>query len=64
MPTVAALARDTRVSRSMSMQQEAIQVYTDWRRDGVMRPIFAVGKPTIDKYIAEQPKLQNTSSTS
>jgi oligoendopeptidase F len=51
---------DTRVSSTMSMQQGAIQAYTDLQAaTSWIRPeVLAVGKPTIDKYIAEQPKLQ------
>ena len=51
--------QDTRVSRHQQMQSEAAQVYADFQSaTAFMRPeILALGKPTIDKYIAEQPKL-------
>jgi oligoendopeptidase F len=51
---------DTRVSRTMQMQQEALQAYTNLQSATAwIRPeILAVGKPTIDRYIAEQPKLK------
>jgi oligoendopeptidase F len=51
---------DTRVSSALSMQQGAIQAYTDLQAATAwIRPeVLAVGKATIDKYIAEQPKLQ------
>jgi oligoendopeptidase F len=50
---------DTRVARHQQMQQEALQVYTDLQSaTAFMRPeILAIGKPTIDKYVAEQPQL-------
>ena len=56
---------DTRVSSTMSMQQGAIQAYTDLQAaTSWIRPeVLAVGKPTIDKYIAEQPKLQELPSS-
>ena len=51
--------QDTRVSRHQQMQSEAAQVYADFQSaTAFMRPeILALGKPTIDKYLAEQPKL-------
>ena len=51
--------QDTRVSRNQQMQQEAMQVYTDYQSaTAFMRPeILATGRPTIDRYLAEQPKL-------
>jgi oligoendopeptidase F len=50
---------DTRVSGSLSMKQEAIQAYSDLQAAiAWIRPeILEVGKPTIDRYIGEQPKL-------
>jgi oligoendopeptidase F len=50
---------DTRVSGSLSMKQEAIQAYTDLQSATAwMRPeILAVGKPAIDRFLAEQPSL-------
>ena len=51
--------QDTRVSRHQQMQSEAAQVYADFQSaTAFMRPeILALGKPTIDRYLAEQPKL-------
>jgi oligoendopeptidase F len=51
---------DTRVSQALSMQQEAIQAYTDLQAATAwVRPeILEVGKPTIDRYVTEQPKLR------
>jgi oligoendopeptidase F len=51
--------QDTRVSRHQQMQTEAAQVYADFQSaSAFMRPeILAIGKPTIDRYLAEQPKL-------
>lgn len=51
--------QDTRVSRNQQMQQEVLQVYTDYQSaTAFMRPeILAIGKPTTDRYLAEQPKL-------
>ncbi len=51
--------QDTRVSRHQQMQSEAAQVYADFQSaTAFMRPeILALGKPTIDRYVAEQPKL-------
>jgi len=51
--------QDTRVSRHQQMQSEAAQVYADFQSaTAFMRPeILALGKTTIDKYLAEQPKL-------
>jgi oligoendopeptidase F len=51
--------QDTRVSRNQQMQQEALQVYTDYQSaTAFMRPeILAIGKSTIDRYLVEQSKL-------
>ncbi len=51
--------QDTRVSRHQQMQTEAGQVYSDFlAATAFMRPeILAIGKPTIDRYLAEEPKL-------
>ncbi len=51
--------QDTRVSRHQQMQTEAGQVYADFQAaTAFMRPeILAIGKPTIDRYLAEEPKL-------
>jgi oligoendopeptidase F len=51
--------QDTRVSRSLQMKQEASQVYTDLQTaTAFIRPqVLLVGKPTIDKFLAEEPKL-------
>jgi oligoendopeptidase F len=51
--------QDTRVSRHQQMQTEAAQVYADFQAaSAFMRPeILAIGKPAIDRYLAEQPKL-------
>jgi len=50
---------DTRISRSQQMQQEGLQVYTDLQAaTAFMRPeILSIGKATVDRYLAEQPKL-------
>jgi len=51
--------QDTRVSRTLQMMQEAGQVYTDLQTaTAFMRPeILGVGKETVDRFLAEQPKL-------
>ncbi len=51
--------QDTRVARHQQMQQEASQVYADFQSaTAFMRPeILAIGKPAIDRYLAEQPSL-------
>jgi len=51
--------QDTRVSRNQQMQQEAVQVYADFQSaTAFLRPeILGVGKPTIDRYLAEEPRL-------
>jgi len=51
--------QDTRVSRHQQMQQEAAQVYADFQSaSAFMRPeILAIGKPTIDRFLTEQPAL-------
>jgi oligoendopeptidase F len=51
---------DTRVSSTLSMQQGAIQSYTDFQAATAwIRPeVLSIGKSTVDRYIAEQPKLQ------
>ena len=51
--------QDTRVSRTLQMKQEAIQVYTDLQTaTAFMQPeILAIGKDKVDRFVAEQPKL-------
>ena len=51
--------QDTRISRHQQMQAEAVQVYSDFlAATAFLRPeILAIGKPSIDRYLAEQPKL-------
>jgi oligoendopeptidase F len=51
--------QDTRVSRHQQMQQEAAQVYADFQSaSAFMHPeILAIGKPAVDRYLAEQPAL-------
>ncbi|MCJ7452755.1 MAG: oligoendopeptidase F [Steroidobacteraceae bacterium] len=51
--------QDTRVSRTLQMKQEAIQVYTDLQTaTAYMQPeILAIGKAKVDRFVAEQPKL-------
>ena len=51
--------QDTRVARSLQMQQEAGQVYTDLQTAAAfMRPeILAVGRERIDRFLAEEPRL-------
>ncbi len=51
--------QDTRISRSQQMQQEGLQVYTDLQAaTAFMRPeILAIGRTTVDRYLAEEPKL-------
>jgi oligoendopeptidase F len=51
--------QDTRVSRTLQMKQEAIQVYTDLQTaTAYLQPeILAIGKGRIGEFVAEQPKL-------
>jgi len=51
--------QDTRVGRSMQMEQEASQAYNALQTaTAFMRPeILALGRATIDRYVAEQPVL-------
>ncbi len=51
--------QDTRVSRTLQMKQEAVQVYTDLQTaTAYMQPeILAIGKAKVDRFVAEQPKL-------
>ena len=59
---VFAMARsdeDTRVARNQQMRQQADQVYSELQTaTAYMRPeLLAVGKPTIDRFLAEEPRL-------
>ena len=51
--------QDTRVARNQQMQQQATEVYTDLQTaTAFMRPeILAVGRPTIERFLAEEPRL-------
>jgi oligoendopeptidase F len=51
--------QDTRVGRSMQMKQEASQALSDLQTaTAFMQPeILALGRPTIERYLAEQPAL-------
>jgi len=51
--------QDTRVARNQQMQQQAMQVYTELQTaTAYMRPeILAIGRPTIERFIAEEPRL-------
>jgi oligoendopeptidase F len=51
--------QDTRIGRSLQMQQEMSQVYTDFQAaTAFMRPeILALDRSTIDRYVALEPKL-------
>ena len=51
--------QDTRVGRSLQMQQEMSQVYSNFQSTtSFMRPeILALGREQIDKYLAAEPKL-------
>jgi oligoendopeptidase F len=51
--------QDTRVSRHMEMQQQADQVYTDFRTaTAYYRPeILQVGRDRIEQFLAQEPKL-------
>jgi oligoendopeptidase F len=51
--------QDTRVSRTLQMKQEAGQVYTDLQTaTAFVRPeIIGLGQATVDRFVAEQPKL-------
>jgi oligoendopeptidase F len=52
-------SEDTRVSRSMQMQQEMSQAYSEFQSaTSFMRPeILAIGREKIDAYLAAEPKL-------
>ncbi len=51
--------QDTRVSRTLQMKQEAVQVNTDLQTaTAYMQPeILALGKAKVDRFVVEQPKL-------
>ncbi|MBP9130760.1 MAG: hypothetical protein KBF50_10820, partial [Steroidobacteraceae bacterium] len=51
--------QDTRVGRSLQMQQEMSQVYSSFQSTAsFMRPeILALGREKIDAYLAAEPKL-------
>jgi len=51
--------QDTRVARSMQMQQEMSQVYNQFQSTiSFMRPeILAIGREKIDAYLAAEPRL-------
>jgi oligoendopeptidase F len=51
--------QDTRVARNQQMQQQAAQVYSELQTaTAYMRPeILAIGRPTIERFIAEEPRL-------
>jgi oligoendopeptidase F len=51
--------QDTRVSRNQQMAQQAAQVYSELQTaTAFMRPeILAIGRPTIERFIAEEPRL-------
>jgi oligoendopeptidase F len=51
--------QDTRVARAQQMQQQAGQVYTDLQTaTAYVRPeIIALGRPAIERFIAEEPRL-------
>jgi len=50
---------DTRVARNQQMAQQAAQVYSELQTaTAYMRPeILAIGRPTIERFIAEEPRL-------
>lgn len=52
-------SEDTRVGRTMQMQQEMSQAYSDFQSaTAFMRPeLIAVGRERIDAYVAAEPKL-------
>jgi oligoendopeptidase F len=52
--------QDTRVSRSQQMKQEMVQVYADLQAaTAFVRPeVLAAGKPTIDRFLADEPRLR------
>ncbi|MGL6224944.1 MAG: oligoendopeptidase F [Steroidobacteraceae bacterium] len=52
--------QDTRVARSMQMQQEMAQVYNQFQSvTAFMRPeILAIGREQIDAYLAAEPRLR------
>jgi oligoendopeptidase F len=51
--------QDTRVARNQQMAQQAAQVYSELQTaTAYMRPeILAIGRPTIERFIAEEPRL-------
>jgi len=51
--------QDTRVARNQQMSQQAAQVYSELQTaTAYMRPeILAIGRPTIERFIAEEPRL-------
>jgi oligoendopeptidase F len=51
--------QDTRVGRSLQMQQQMSQIYTQFQAaTAFMRPeILEIGKDKIDRYLAQEPKL-------
>jgi oligoendopeptidase F len=51
--------QDTRVARNQQMAQQAAQVYSELQTaTAFMRPeILAIGRPTIERFIAEEPRL-------
>jgi oligoendopeptidase F len=53
-------SQDTRVARSMQMQQEMLQVYNQFQsKVSFMRPeILAVGREKIDAFLAAEPRLR------
>jgi oligoendopeptidase F len=53
-------SQDTRVARSMQMQQEMLQVYNQFQsKVSFMRPeILAIGREQIDAFLAAEPRLR------
>ncbi|MDH4165226.1 MAG: oligoendopeptidase F [Gammaproteobacteria bacterium] len=53
-------SQDTRVARSMQMQQEMLQVYNQFQsKVAFMRPeILAIGREKIDAFLAAEPRLR------
>ena len=51
--------QDTRIARSQQMKQEALQVYTELQSATayVQPEILSIGRPTIERYLAEEAKL-------